>query len=136
MNTPLMIATMPSTGVSNSRNLGGKKETVSTHTVVAVNTTGEIDTVLEARFYMSRSADGASPVYCSVWISGPECSTSGYGGASGYGYHKESAALQSALESAGITLSQPIDGRGSQAMFEAFLAIATACGYSGAMRVV
>jgi hypothetical protein len=136
MKTPLMIATMPTNGVYNARNLGGKKETISAYTVVAVNATGEIDSVVEARFYMSRSADGASPVYCSVWISGPECSTSGCGSALGCGYHKESAALQSALESAGITLSQPIDGRGSQAMSEALLAIAAACGYSGAMRVI
>lgn len=131
-----MIATLPAIGVHNARNLGGKKETVQTYTVVAVNDTGMIDSVAEARFYMSRSGDGASPVYCSVWVSGPACSTSGYGSASGYGYHKESAALQSALESAGVTLSQPVDGRGSQLMAEALLAVATACGYKGAMRVV
>lgn len=136
MKAPLMIATMPANGASNARNLGGKKETTTTYTVVAVNANGGIDSVVESRFYVSRSGDGASPVYCSVWVSGPECSTSGYGSASGYGYHKASAALQSALESAGVTLSQPIDGRGSQLMSEALLAIATACGYNGAMRVV
>ncbi len=134
-NEPI-TATLPATGVSNARNLGGKRETVSTYTVVAVNTHGGIDSVVEARFYMSRSADGASPVYCSVWVSAPDCHSSGYGSASGYGYHKESAALQSAIESAGITLSQPIDGRGSSAMSDALLAIAKAAGYTGAMRVL
>lgn len=75
------------------------KETVNTLRVCAV-VKGEIKEVITARFYMGRSSQ-ASVVYCCLWVSGV---CSGYGTASGYGYHKESAALQEAIHSAGIEL--------------------------------
>jgi hypothetical protein len=75
------------------------KETVNTLTVLAV-VKGEIKEVACARFYMGRSAQ-ASVVYCCLWIHN-KCS--GKGNAGGYGYHKESAALQDAITSAGIEL--------------------------------
>lgn len=67
-------------------------------------------------------------IHASIWCHRAPCPTSGYGKASGYGYHKSSAALQAAITSAGITLTDPIDGRGDQAMEEALRAIAIAQG--------
>lgn len=64
--------------------------------------------------------------YCCLWIHGPGEHGSGAGKAGGYGYHKESAALQEAIGRAGIRLSEPIDGRGDSAMDDALEAIARA----------
>ena len=75
------------------------KETIRTLTVLTV-VKGEIKEVACARFYMGRSAQ-ASVVECCMWIHGK---ASGRGRAGGYGYHKESAALQAAITSAGIEL--------------------------------
>jgi hypothetical protein len=52
---------------------------------------------------MGRSPS-SSVVYCSVWVNSANYSSSGKGSAGGGGYHKESAALQAALTSAGIEL--------------------------------
>lgn len=126
----------------NARNLDREKERVNKVSVNGI-VDGKLRVVCEARFYMARRSDGASPVYCSLWVHG-KGETSGYGRASGYGYHKESAALQAAIDSAGITLTgdnysrKPtdaadesrarIDGCGSWAMEEAMRAIAVAAG--------
>lgn len=132
-----MLATITK-NLSNAKNLEPEKERVNTLRVVAM-LNGKLSTVCEARFYMARRSDGASPVYCSLWVHG-NAYTSGYGRASGYGYHKESAALQFAIDSAGINLTgdcyglevtdKParIDGVGSTAMKDAMRAIAVAAG--------
>jgi hypothetical protein len=59
-------------------------------------------------------------------------SRNGSGSAGGYGYHRPSAAAQEAIENAGFTLANRIDGVGESAMREAVLAIAAALGYPGA----
>lgn len=110
---------------SNARQLD--KEVVSTMGLVA-RIDGKLSKVVDARFYMSRTGDGASPVYCAIWVSAPNSYTSGRGKASGYGYHKTSAALCEAIESAGFKLDKDISGVGSEAMREACLAIASAIG--------
>lgn len=61
--------------------------------------------------------------YCVVWIFSDKPAR-GYGKAGGGGHHKRSAALGEALSRAGVTLSEPIDGRGDSAMNEALLALA------------
>lgn len=129
----------------NARNMEPQKERVNTVRVISriLGTDKGLQTVCEARFYMARRSDGASPVYCSLWVSGAQW-TSGHGRASGYGYHKESAALQSAIDSAGIRLTGDnyrelpsdatdekmarIDGCGDSAMKSAMRAIAIAVG--------
>ena len=129
----------------NARNMEPQKERVNTIRVISriLGTDKGLQTVCEARFYMARRSDGASPVYCSLWVSGAQW-TSGHGRASGYGYHKESAALQSAIDSAGIKLTGDnyrelpsdatdetmarIDGCGDSAMRAAMRAIAIAAG--------
>jgi hypothetical protein len=128
MNT--QIATLPDTGVSNAKNLGGKLETVSILKLLAYSMTSpaphSIVTLVDARFYMARSGDGASPVHCTVWVSCDGFHTSGYGVASGYGYDKSSAALADALQNAGIMLAKDISGLGSSAMSDAIFSIGNA----------
>lgn len=77
-----------------------KKETVQTLRAVIAQKDKLIELV-DARLYMGRSSR-ASTVYCSVWIHAKGIYVSGYGTASGYGYHKASAALASALSAAGF----------------------------------
>lgn len=64
--------------------------------------------------------------YAVIWVYGI---TSGSGKASGSGYHKASAATSSALEAAGIEMSEDISGRGESLMKEALLAIGRELGY-------
>jgi len=127
--------------VHNAKNLAGDKETVRTM-VYACSIGGEIVTPIEARFYMGRSSS-ASVVYCSIWVHAPsgsrfgwngigkpenpdkwEACPSGHGSAGGGGYHKESAALDEAIRSAGFTLEGHFGGHGDGAMNAAIMAIA------------
>lgn len=94
---------------SNAKNYGNEKEKVSQYLILDKKTEC---VAVDCRVYMGRSAS-ASTVYVSVWINLQKdkkpahweyAGTSGTGNASGYGYHKESAAVESALESAGVQL--------------------------------
>ncbi len=136
---------------SNAINYSGKKERISSYVVVGKRN-GTLSSVVEARFYMGRSA-GASVVYCSLWVQGDNY-CSGTGKAGGYGYHKESAALAAAIKSAGITLhgsnyshwdndTKPdfkkaayIGGCGDGSMRTALKAIARAAGAKGQLLIV
>lgn len=122
-----MKATLPKEPTYNGQWKDGKEQ-VAAMAVIAIHK-GEFSQPITARFWMSRRGDGASAVYCSVWTSNRTLSAAGHGTATGYGYHKMSAALQSAMRSAGITLSEPIDGRGEAAMRNALTAVARALGY-------
>lgn len=84
-------------------------------------------TSIEARFY-----GPASVVYCCVWAKPKDGSEwlMGSGKAGGYGYHKASAALESALGAAGITLGERISGRGSSAMESALESVSRKLGYA------
>ena len=75
---------------------------------------------------ISRFYDTETRVYCCLWIRGHKASGSGAGFAGGYGYHKESAALEHAIGNAGIKLSEPIGGVGERDMVRALEAIAQA----------
>lgn len=129
------VATLSSERVENGRNYGDTKETIGRLQCVAYDPEGmtygdHFVTVVDARFYMGRSSQ-SSVIYCSVWVrarDGSRC-WSGHGSAGGGGYHKQSAALQDALGSAGIGLALEIHGRGERAMEDALRAIAEACGY-------
>lgn len=85
--------------VSNARNYGGEKETVSKY--VVLDKTGK--QFVDCRAYMGRSRN-SSTVYASIWVNGTNVHTSGNGYATGYGYHKESEAIADAIGNAGITL--------------------------------
>ena len=84
--------------------------------------------------YQEGLQDGyhASPVYCSLWVRCSPYYVSGRGVAKGYGYHAASAAFQDACDSAGIELSQPVDGRGSDKVKDALYAIGAALGFEQA----
>jgi len=102
---PYMKAVMPLVSVSNARNYHCEKEQIRTIKLIDKKTERVI---VDARWYMGKSAS-ALTVYCSLWCIGRGVyeaahSTSGKGTAGGYGYHKASAALASAITSAGITL--------------------------------
>ena len=120
-----ITATLPSAMQSNGKNMSPQKELVGGMSAVAV-VNGKMREVVVARWYMARKSDGASPVYASIWTYGAGFDISGHGRATGYGYHKASAALSTALESAGIVLSERIDGLGDGAIRRALEAIARA----------
>ena len=108
---------------SNARVIDNK-ELINSFTLTDCDNGKEI---VKARFYMGRSRT-ASVIYCVVWIR--PLDASGYGFAGGGGYHKESAALAEALESAGVKLSGDIGGCGDGAMKSAIESIARHCGVS------
>ena len=120
-----ITATLHPTTQANGKNLSRQKEMVSAMSAVAV-INGKMREVVVARWYMARKSDGASPVYASIWTYGAGFGISGHGRATGYGYHKASAALSKALDSAGIVLSERIDGLGDGASQRALEAIARA----------
>ena len=120
-----ITATLPRASRSNGKNLSGQKSLASAMSAIAV-INGKMREVVIARWYMARKSDGASPVYASIWTYGAGFGISGHGRATGYGYHKASAALSTALESAGIVLSERIGGLGDGAIRRALEAIARA----------
>ena len=120
-----VTATLPRAARSNGKNMSGQKELVNAMSAVTV-INGEMREVVIARWYKARKSVGASPVYASIWTNGAGFYISGYGRATGYGYHKASAALSAAIDSAGIVLSERIDGVGDGAIRRAVEAIARA----------
>ncbi len=91
---------------------------------------GRLHELVDARFYGS-----GSRCYCCVWISCPPNKknhsglwTSGGGNAGGYGYDKPSAALESALSKAGVSLSVPLAGTGENE--RALMDVCAALGFS------
>ena len=124
-----MNAKLTKTDCQNARNLGDKKETTKQMILIAYKD-GKFLEPVTVRWYMSRSGDGASPVYCSMWVRHSPYYVSGRGIAKGYGYHKASAAFQEACNSAGVELSQPVDGCGDGLVREALIAIGQALGFA------
>lgn len=122
-----ITATLPAADVTNGRNLSGDKELIRAFSVIAKDPrTGEPCELIAARYWMSRSRS-ASRVYCTIWVHAkPYCC--GHGWAGGYGYDRKSAALQAAINNAGIELSENIAGVGESAERDALKAIARAAG--------
>lgn len=135
---PEQSATLPDHDTQNARNMEPEKELVERLVLVATAPDGTLVDVVDARWYMARRSDGASPVYCSVWIRSPLLARwlAGRGKAGGYGYCKQSAAFSEAVDSAEIKLSRRVDGVGMEAVREAMNAIAKAAGYTGAAIIV
>lgn len=146
---------------SNAKNHGGEKEQTGAYKLIDKKTE---KTIVDCRFYMGRGKS-ATAVHCALWVQSIQgvdwdgyTETSGSGVASGYGYHKESAALASAMSSAGIELygspyGHPVNqetpaqtkkmlkqrahigGCGSGSAVGALLAIAYAAGYKDCILV-
>lgn len=89
-----------------------------------VNT--ELKDVVQVRIYRTKSRS-----YACIWVQDSKHSThvSGGGYAGGYGYHKDSASVASAIENAGIKLDCDISGRGDSMIESAIKAIGKALGY-------
>ena len=108
--------------LSSSDKIGSKRDRISDHFYKELSIIQSAsNTPCRFRFYCSGSV-----IHCIAWISGREVYGSGYGKAGGYGYCKESAAMQDAINNAGITMSERIDGRGDSLMRSAALGIAKA----------
>lgn len=82
---------------------------------------GYVREVVTLRIYQTNAR-----TYCCVWINGKNGYRNGSGYVGGYGYHRASAAAQCAIENAGISLSEPINGRGDDAIRKAVFAIVRA----------
>ena len=107
----------------NGRNYGGEKETIATYRFIAPHPKYKVGddyygdkpytAAIEVRVYMARSAS-ASTVYATIWARSRDGKThmSGTGKAGGYGYHKESAAINSAMSSAGVEFERGFGGAG------------------------
>lgn len=67
--------------------------------------------------------------YCCVWVNVPGYSLSASDRATGYGYHKESAAAGEALRKCGFEFKEGINGRGDEAIVSALYAIGVHMGY-------
>lgn len=79
------------------------------------------NTVVDCRLYQPGRS---STCYCCLWVSAPDKYKSGSGTAGGYGYHKASSAVGSAVRNAGFSLDKYIDGVGDKAIEGALLAVA------------
>lgn len=95
------------------------------YTVVSMKENGVLHTPVELRLYATKSKH-----YACIWVrNGSECQVSGGGSASGYGYHKASAAVDAAIQNAGIFLEGSLAGVGDTAIREAITAIAKSMGF-------
>lgn len=92
-----------------------------------------IDPVNGKSIVIARIYYPGTVAYACIWIKGKKYAR-GTGKAGGYGYHKASAALASAISDAGITLSESINGVGDSAMDRACMAIA--CAVSGKRKLI
>ena len=82
--------------------------------------------VIDCRIYYPNTT-----AYCCLWVLRGDAFPSGSGSASGYGYHKQSAAVAEAINKAGYELSEDISGVGDYAIERALLAIAELEGAKG-----
>ena len=121
-----MIATMPEKETRGINTNHRKEDHFSEEIVAFTIEQGNARPIVTARIY---STDSRS--YACLWVNGKDTWATGSGFAGGYGYHRPSAALQSAISNAGIHLDEDIDGRGHGSMEDAARAIATAA-YPGA----
>lgn len=121
---------------SNGKNYGGEKEMISAISVIGLkgSTARELITV---RIHCTKS-HGRN--YASIWIHGGHGDKgnlygAGHGWAGGYGYHRVSAAVSDALNSAGVKLSHDIAGVGDEAIRTALEALAAHLGYNRTLYV-
>lgn len=143
-------AVLSATPVSNGRRLDDK-ELCHGYRLIAVRA-GQEPVELVAAYVWTGRSRSASTLYAALWVTGDDAANrpwlSGSGRAGGWGYHKTSAAIDSAIYSAGIELfgsaysgfseNAPardwskkvhIDGVGDEAIERAIVAIGQACGY-------
>jgi len=118
----MITVTLPKTDMHNSRHHYPTKEQYRAYAVL-VNTGFLVCKPVTLRLYCSRS-NRSGRIYASIWVIGKYSYNSGTGMDGGTGYDKASAAIQKAIESAGLTLSASLNGDGE--VREALIAIARA----------
>lgn len=86
---------------------------------------------IDIRLFVSRGSDGGGNVYAQVWAHSRDGTqyTRGHGSASGYGYHKESAAVDAAFSHAGVNLLSDFSGYGDEPMRIAIKTLAARLGW-------
>lgn len=119
-----MKAKLPTANTSNAKNLSSEKYLIYAASVIALDRE-----VVTLRMWMAGGSK-ANRVYATIWTRSKDASRrfNGHGHAGGYGYCKKSAAAQAAIDSAGITLTEDVSGRGMTSVEEALTAIARALG--------
>lgn len=123
-----MLAKLPETDTE-IKNLPASVDKLRDSRVyVVAYESGEFSIPIELRIYYPRKSDGR--VRAALWVRAGGKYFAGAGSAGGYGYNKPSAAAGAAISAAGIELSQDIEGRGEETVFEALRAIARAAGFS------
>ena len=119
-----IIKTANARNISNQAfNARDKQALIQQITILAI-VDGAIKELAECRLYMSNSRS-ASRITALLWVSGDKYA-SGSGHADGFGYHKQSAAVESAINAACSELSERIGGRGEQATIDGLKAVALA----------
>ena len=119
-----IIKTINAQNISNQAlNVRDKQALIHQITILAI-VDGAIKELAQCRLYMSNSR-GSSRITAILWINGDNYA-SGSGHADGQGYHKPSAAVESAINAAGFELSERIGGRGEQATIDGLKAVALA----------
>ena len=119
-----IIKTANAQNISNQAlNARDKQALIQQITILAI-VDGAIKELTQCRLYMSNSRN-ASRITALLWVHGNKYAC-GSGHADGYGYHKQSAAVESAINAAGFELSEPIGGRGEQAMVDGLKAVVLA----------
>ena len=108
---------------SQALNARDKQALIHQITILAI-VDGAIKELAECRLYMSNSRS-SSRITSILWVNGDNYAC-GSGHADGYGYHKPSAAVESAINAAGFELSEHIGGCGEQAMTDGLKAVALA----------
>lgn len=96
---------------------------LTTYSVISLADKPHSDGRLSAKIDLRIYGTGTANTAC-IWIHSGDVHTAGSGKATGYGYHRPSAAAHYAITNSGFTLSEPIDGRGDSAIREALLAMA------------
>ena len=119
-----IIKTANARNISNQAlNARDKQALIQQITILAI-VDGAIRELAECRLYMSNSRS-ASRITAILWVNGDNYAC-GSGHADGCGYHKQSAAVESAIKAASFELSEHIGGRGEQAMIDGLKAVVLA----------
>lgn len=123
-----MKATLPAADTFNGKNLHGDKPLTCAIIILDRKTGHE---PVRAIVWHSQSK-GSN--YATVWAHSKlpgafARHVAGHGRATGWGYHRPSAALGAAFKSAGVHLDESINGVGDGAMERACIAVAVALGY-------
>jgi hypothetical protein len=111
------------------RNMSFREKKELIHGFQYINTDNSI-AVIDCRIYAGKSRY-SSQIIAAIWIHDWKGNrfSHGVGIAGGYGYHKGSQAIESALKDMGITLDGRIGGLGYDACKAAFSSIMKTLGY-------